>query len=493
MHPVRGSVFFGSSLLLLATSLAACDSGGDGSSLPTWEEFKAEATRTFEGQEIYVLDFDDAVTLDELRQAYDRHVARARVDGQIQSQSTVHNVGGAPDLWNAADRQNLTYCVSTDFGSLYGRAVAEMRNATRAWETAANVDFRYLPANDSACNNTNTAVRFSVRPWTSGGACAFFPSGGGCVARTIVINYNDLDTNPFYDTNAPNMTTEGVLRHELGHVLGLRHEHVRSGTCSESSWLPVTEYDKPSVMHYQWCNGVTTSNMQLTAADRRGVEALYGRPSPEPAPHAGMRVRLRHATTDNCQYSVGGNGGKVHNFQCWNDPNMTYVLEAATGGFRLRHEASGQCTYAVPGNGTSVFHWGCWNDPGMVFQLVPFFGGYRLRHAATGQSLYGDSTDGAEIHSWGDWADLGMLYLVDALAWSPWIDVDNPSGTGDYESISNSPCAAPTAIRCETLDGVSHASNGEVVTCNTTSGFSCVNSSQPDGACEDYRVSFYCP
>lgn len=36
----------------------------------------------------------------------------------------------------------------------------------------------------------------------------------------------DLEQN--YGDVAPRMRTVGVFRHELGHILGLRHEHTRS-------------------------------------------------------------------------------------------------------------------------------------------------------------------------------------------------------------------------------------------------------------------------
>jgi hypothetical protein len=141
----------------------------------------------------------------------------------------------------------------------------------------ARVNFTYLPAHDGNCNNGNPSVVFSVAPWTSGGACAFFPSGGGCVPRTVVINFPDLDNN--YGTIAPNVRTVGVFRHELGHVLGLRHEHTRpeAGVCFENSaWRAVSPYDQASVMHYPWCNGVTASDLSITPYDALGAALLYG-------------------------------------------------------------------------------------------------------------------------------------------------------------------------------------------------------------------------
>jgi len=80
-----------------------------------------------------------------------------------------------------------------------------MAQATAAWRQVARVDITYLPSQDASCNNTNLNVSFAVAPWTSGGACSFFPRRGGCVDRTLVIDLNDLDHN--YGTIAPNVRT----------------------------------------------------------------------------------------------------------------------------------------------------------------------------------------------------------------------------------------------------------------------------------------------
>ena len=189
---------------------------------------------------------------------------------------TVNVAGGADDVWSPSEASNLTYCVSNEFGSAKSRMVTEMARATGDLEAAGNFDFIYDASQDSRCTGSNKSVVFAVRPWSSGGACAFFPSGGGCVRKTVVIDLNDLDTNPGYG----NVSSEGVLRHELGHVLGLRHEHIRfPGTsCSEnSSWRAVTAYDSSSMMHYPWCPGGTNNgDLRVTSDDATGIGHAVG-------------------------------------------------------------------------------------------------------------------------------------------------------------------------------------------------------------------------
>jgi hypothetical protein len=253
----------------------------------SWEEFKRAATVHVGGREIYVVEWDLAVSLDELRVRYDAYVHNLRnadTDiGSVSQPSIVNRVNGADDVWHG-QQMNLTYCVSNAFGGNKARAVSEMDLATAAWEAAARVNFTYVPAQDGNCNNTNTNVVFSVAPWGAGGACAFFPNQGPecelngmcCIHRTLVMNFAAFDPpSPF----TPNLTSLGVFRHELGHILGLRHEHTRpeSGICFEDNdFRPLSSYDQDSVMHYPECNGVLATSWAITSLDAQGVRRLYG-------------------------------------------------------------------------------------------------------------------------------------------------------------------------------------------------------------------------
>jgi len=85
-----------------------------------------------------------------------------------------------------------------------------------------------------------------------------------------------------------------------------------------------------------------------------------------------------------------------------------------------------------------------------------------------------------------------------------WFDRDTPNATGDYETLANlratgDACDHPTGVECRRVADPAHglapvdaSQTGEVVTCDTTTGFVCKNKSQRDGKCQNYEVRFYC-
>jgi len=86
-----------------------------------------------------------------------------------------------------------------------------------------------------------------------------------------------------------------------------------------------------------------------------------------------------------------------------------------------------------------------------------------------------------------------------APTWTPFLDRDDPSGVGDFETLADfllagEACPNPLAIECRTVVGkVDFSATGEVYTCTPDVGGVCRNADQPDGSCEDYEVRFLCP
>ncbi len=243
----------------------------------SFEEFR-DSTPFVEETGKYYVNGDTPIRNEKLlREFWQRNVANAppMPDGDIPEFAII-TVGGLDQIWTVRQRHALTYCVSTAFASRHGSVVAEMQAATAAWEAVADLQFHYIQSEDQDCGTSNEQVMFDVRPVNANGAflaAAFFPNDPRA-ERSVVIDASSFGLDPNQA-----LTLRGILRHELGHVLGGRHEHTRpeAGTCFEDQdWRGVTNYDAFSVMHYPQCNGLGDWTLRLTESDKNGIACIYG-------------------------------------------------------------------------------------------------------------------------------------------------------------------------------------------------------------------------
>ncbi|NVI98542.1 matrixin family metalloprotease [Myxococcus sp. AM009] len=275
-NPPRGSTMikFHSVALLAGISVlgSACgapESEAQDTQQVSFEEFRASAYQEPESGG-FVVDGDIFLpTESELREFYEQSVSGL---GTQRGALAVYYSGGQDIKWSASQALNLTYCVSTKFGGNYTRVVNAMKSAAAEWEAASNVKFVHVSAQDSNCTNRNNNVVFDVNQTKTSQylARAFFPNSARRSANVLISTTSFQNISPW--------TLEGVIRHELGHVLGFRHEHTRlttTGCYEDSAWRALTPYDASSVMHYPQCNGTQTGDLVLTSNDRSGARALY--------------------------------------------------------------------------------------------------------------------------------------------------------------------------------------------------------------------------
>jgi hypothetical protein len=257
---------------------AGCSSDPD---VLTYEQFTAQAYQEPDTG-LRVCNGDELVETEEamaaLYEAYLGSVADA-ADHEAglatsHQELAVNVVNGQDDTWPAGTAQSLTYCISSpSFGNRYNSVVSAMSAAAADWESATGggVNFVHVPSLDADCSSRSNVV-FNVRQvnTTQYVSRAFFPSSTR-KSRELLVS-----TSAFGNIYPWSVT--GVLRHELGHTLGFRHEHTRpeAGTCFEDNdGRALTAYDAASVMHYPRCNGTSNGDLVLTNLDRSGAASLY--------------------------------------------------------------------------------------------------------------------------------------------------------------------------------------------------------------------------
>jgi serine protease len=267
----------------------------------TFEEFKTTVYKEPFEHGKYIVNGDTPIANDkQLREFFEDKIQTRPATELILAQ-----VSGMDAKWNQQQKRNLTYCVSKDFGSHFDDVVQQAASATGEWEKVAQVHFIHDATQDGNCGPANAAVVFDVRPVDVGGkylARAFFPNEPRA-DRSLLVDQSSLSLPA-----DEKLQLVGILRHELGHTIGFRHEHTRpdSGACFEDNdWRPLTSYDAFSVMHYPQCNGKGDWSLTLTDKDKNGAACVYG-PTPPFSLDSSLVTDPAKCTTDQPAAAASG-------------------------------------------------------------------------------------------------------------------------------------------------------------------------------------------
>jgi hypothetical protein len=200
-------------------------------------------------------------------------VATAELVGLTESDNIVRR---APNVELTYAVLRKTFTIGGDAG--YELVVDGLKKATADWENTCGVKFAHCSEIDDTDSLSPNGVLFVVREFDAKGtfiAVAFFPNDPTNRRRVLI--------DPSFYSPALRFNKIGVLRHELGHVLGFRHEHIlpeaAPGCPDEDTYgiIKLTDYNPRSVMHY-FCGGVGSEDLAITELDKVGAQKVYGLP-----------------------------------------------------------------------------------------------------------------------------------------------------------------------------------------------------------------------
>jgi len=210
----------------------------------------------------YIVDGDIKATEADIRNMVrDRSEAKAGREpwpvSARQGELIVMTEGGAPTCYRTAPERRLTYAIDKNsFASAPDANAFEdiskvLADAMRDWEKECpecGINFVRLDTPLAQNAQPNFIVRY-IGPQGTLLASAFFPKD--------VPAKRYLDIAQGYYTSG--YDRRGVLRHEVAHILGYRHEHIRPETpfqCyfkpESKNWTRIAsgDYDSESVTHY---------------------------------------------------------------------------------------------------------------------------------------------------------------------------------------------------------------------------------------------------
>ncbi|MCP4131906.1 MAG: matrixin family metalloprotease [bacterium] len=272
--------------LTLCVSLVSCFSDDQGGSQEAsdisyssenWTEYKAQQVVEYQYSETetrFLVEGDIVFTSEEAVKDYFNNMT-----GNSGSKSSGHLVNGNLDKWDDDTRQNLTYKIEGFSRSRKAIVKQYMDAATQEWEAAADLNFIDITGQADTPLFVVKAPSWwdAMTGYLQGViASAFFPSSDEYELTLYSVFFKDDYINDQWNTEQERMYT---VCHELGHVLGLRHEHiwgdngVQTGEASAPAQL-LTEKDPQSIMWYPHVAGYTGDGT-ISDLDEAGVNVLY--------------------------------------------------------------------------------------------------------------------------------------------------------------------------------------------------------------------------
>ena len=229
------------------------------------------------GVEYVVIDGDILVEVDDAEKFFEEREEALvalqkdveRTGDQPEKQLLLATYNGMPSVWPRTISE-LTYSIDQgSFSDLEFQIIsAAMNEAAADWNNVCgNCRVRFVRLPDGS-----TDALFVVRKTFSNQflAAAFFPHSPP-YQRSIRVSQSYFMQTQF--------SHAGIMRHELGHVLGYRHEQIRRPDlrqCNyeDGNWYPLTPPDLVSTMHYL-CDFGGTNELRLSNFDIVGHRRVY--------------------------------------------------------------------------------------------------------------------------------------------------------------------------------------------------------------------------
>lgn len=245
------------------------------------DAFVATLVEVPTGSGFYLVEGDILISRGEianyLENRQPRGASEPPTEAPVSKELIVNIVNGQYDYLKTEDDRSLKYAI--DRGSF--RSSQEADSALDNFQMGAQ-------AWVDACKECGVSFSLVEDSSDVDFVISYVDDVDGPIARAFFPSYpKDLwRVEVFPDFFSDNLSFDqvGVMRHEIGHILGFRHEHIGNipGCFAEGgTYQPITPYTPNSVMHYMCGNG-GSFDLALRETDVEGYRCLYttGKPCP---------------------------------------------------------------------------------------------------------------------------------------------------------------------------------------------------------------------